>query len=614
MTDHICECPLRGFCYKHMLDKGQREHDICRGVNVEEHVRRKYLEAWGSPPPVFVPPKVGVARDGLVVPVQSGTVGTELKKLIGWFGIKPCGSCGNYANEMDRNGIEWCEANVETIIKWMSEGAAKIGLAGFTLDRVPGFEFGARKLVEQAISKAKSNVVINPNRRIPRPTDPPIKIPSRWTAEPTRHMIYHIWPTKRSECWRWNVEQLRRRIELFNGVRVVGIAVDSDTVTADEVKAAFAGVRIDHWVIVSNDRKIGEGATFHKMMELLPRGVNDITWYGHAKGTKYESTVVAIPVPGAVGSSGLVPRWTELLYRSTLDHYSEVRKSLESFPITGSMKRYGDFNKPETWRWHYSGTFFWFRNADTFARPQWRKLISFYGAVECWPSCVFKAAEGGVLLGNDVGLLYVESEVVKHEEAYKSWPTDERPTSNGVTDRQFYDEETRREADHWPELVALHGGGVNAIKSLGAKTVVEIGSGLGPFLVAAQSAGLDAIGLGCSPFERDYAISRGVPPERYLLDDATTAMLPQVDAIYCIEVLEHIPEPQLGPMLDQIAAKCRWFYFSSTPHPADDDATWGHVTIKTKAEWIELFSRHGLRFVRDDKSVVEWGMIFISGV
>ena len=134
-------------------------------------------------------------------------------------------------------------------------------------------------------------------------------------------------------------------------------------------------------------------------------------------GTKY-----------AGGESDVIKRWTKMLYNSTLDHYSEVKKSLRQFPITGSMKRYGDFNKPNTWRWHYSGTFYWFRNQDVFSRPNWTRLVPFYGCVECWPSCVFKASEGGCLFGDNVGLLYLENEISRLEEEMRHWPPDRKST------------------------------------------------------------------------------------------------------------------------------------------------------------------------------------------
>ncbi len=48
---------------------------------------------------------------------------------------------------MDQLGIEWCEENVETIVGWMKEEAAKRGL--------PYLTTVGRMLVRRAISNAR---------------------------------------------------------------------------------------------------------------------------------------------------------------------------------------------------------------------------------------------------------------------------------------------------------------------------------------------------------------------------------------------------------------------------------------------------------------------------
>jgi hypothetical protein len=45
---------------------------------------------------------------------------------------------------------------------------------------------------------------------------------------------------------------------------------------------------------------------------------------------------------------------------------------------------------------HYSGTFFWFRNADVFAR-NWRTVPPIWGGVEAWPGILFTPGECGTI-------------------------------------------------------------------------------------------------------------------------------------------------------------------------------------------------------------------------
>jgi hypothetical protein len=61
---------------------------------------------------------------------RAGGPGTELAALLAKAGIKKtlgCG-CGGRAKEMDRRGVDWCAANVGTIVGWMAGEASKRGL------------------------------------------------------------------------------------------------------------------------------------------------------------------------------------------------------------------------------------------------------------------------------------------------------------------------------------------------------------------------------------------------------------------------------------------------------------------------------------------------------
>ena len=58
-------------------------------------------------------------------------VGTELTKLLGWFGfykIPGACNCQLYADAMDVNGVEWCKNSKPIISGWLKEGAEKRGI------------------------------------------------------------------------------------------------------------------------------------------------------------------------------------------------------------------------------------------------------------------------------------------------------------------------------------------------------------------------------------------------------------------------------------------------------------------------------------------------------
>jgi hypothetical protein len=75
--------------------------------------------------------------------------GTELKKLLATVGITatPNCSCNARAAEMDRQGSEWCESNLDTIVGWLREEAEKRGL--------PFLDVAGRMLVRRAIKNAR---------------------------------------------------------------------------------------------------------------------------------------------------------------------------------------------------------------------------------------------------------------------------------------------------------------------------------------------------------------------------------------------------------------------------------------------------------------------------
>jgi hypothetical protein len=181
--------------------------------------------------------------------------------------------------------------------------------------------------------------------------------------------------------------------------------------------------------------------------------------------------------------------------------------------------------------------------------------------------------------------------------------------------RYFFDEQVRLgfTAQHWHSLVGLHKAGAHYLKhELGCDTCFEFGSGLGFFLIGSQMAGLDTTGYDINPYVRDFAISQGVDPDKYILGDFHIAS--KADACYCIETFEHMTDDELRSILPQIAENCTYFYFTSTPYPTtpEKDAEWGHINLKQKEGWKAFFATFGLNFVQDVQHITSWGMLFKS--
>jgi hypothetical protein len=90
-----------------------------------------------------------VSRIPQPAPVPTHGPGTELKALLARVGIvaAPDCSCNARAAEMDRQGVEWCEANLDTIVGWLREQAEARGL--------PFIDMAGRMLVRRAIRTAR---------------------------------------------------------------------------------------------------------------------------------------------------------------------------------------------------------------------------------------------------------------------------------------------------------------------------------------------------------------------------------------------------------------------------------------------------------------------------
>jgi hypothetical protein len=210
-------------------------------------------------------------------------------------------------------------------------------------------------------------------------------------AAPIRHLLYHIWPKARN-IWQWNLNQLLKRIDLFNGRRIVGI-VDGQGSDHPEVVQEYLGDAVTDYVILPNDRMRREVQTFEPLWSRLEtQSGREAIFYAQAKGQQY-----------AEGHQAL---WTETCYKTCLDYWPLVQRTLEAFPIAGPFKKVGtyfaDLGSGSTW--HFSGTFFWVRAKHIFARD-WRHIDHNWYGMEAWPGLHFKPEEAGCLFHERTGTM-----------------------------------------------------------------------------------------------------------------------------------------------------------------------------------------------------------------
>ena len=256
--------------------------------------------------------------------------------------------------------------------------------------RLAGHAYADR--LRQALGEAvpRSPAAATPVAATPVAATPLVAVaPAAVPAPPRRHLLYHLWPV-RGSTWRWNLSQLLQRVDLFNGRRLMAIAIDERTDSAATVQAMLAGHGFEYITVPNTPQ--GESDTFPRLLAMVAgESPDDACFYAHAKGVKYEPVF-----PPAVR------RWAEVLYAATLDHWPTVREQLGRFAMTGALRRLGRFaNHRNAGDWHYSGTFFWFRHGAVFGahpRDAVREVPPFYGGVEAWPGVMFGRHETGCLL------------------------------------------------------------------------------------------------------------------------------------------------------------------------------------------------------------------------
>jgi len=210
-----------------------------------------------------------------------------------------------------------------------------------------------------------------------------------------RHLLMHIWPTENG-AWRWNLDQVMQREHIFTGKRTIAVATGPNTEPIEAVQEYLN--QFDAEVIaVTNNPRIREGASLHKLLATV-HGEEGITFYCHAKGARHSN----------FSYDTTVRRWTDAMYWLCLDRIHTVLPALQDHAMTGPFKRYGMFRTPRNHRWHYSGSFYWFRNADVFSRG-WTQMDRQFFAVESWPGLLFAPSETHCLFMDHAGDLYKQN-------------------------------------------------------------------------------------------------------------------------------------------------------------------------------------------------------------
>lgn len=193
----------------------------------------------------------------------------------------------------------------------------------------------------------------------------------------TRHLCYHLWPAKDNNAWRWNLDQLVKRWEVFNGRKIIAVATDQNSHSLAEVQTFLNRADVE-WLEIPNDTVLGQVVTWVPLWEKLnEKRPGHATFYAHGKGTSHRGR-----------SRNIVTlRWAKAMYEVNLDYLPLLEKTLRRYTIAGIFR---------TNRAFFSGNFYWVRNPE-FYKKKWRMIGQHYAGTELWADGQYSKSEAGCL-------------------------------------------------------------------------------------------------------------------------------------------------------------------------------------------------------------------------
>jgi hypothetical protein len=204
-------------------------------------------------------------------------------------------------------------------------------------------------------------------------------------VNPTRSLIFHVYPLKRRrDWWMWHVSKINQCKHLFNGRVVIGVVVGPETDSAEDVQREFerGGIRVDEWVIKQNS-KLAETLTQVELFRaVMTDDPNAIVFRSHCKGITKQQ--------GAVEED-----WARIMWDANMD-MPTVEDSLASHLVACVLRSQTPLVKKKPGGWFAAGSAYWFRAKEAFERD-WAWSENNRWAIEYWPAHVFSLQESACM-------------------------------------------------------------------------------------------------------------------------------------------------------------------------------------------------------------------------
>lgn len=318
-----------------------------------------------------------------------------------------CGSCKAYLLSLNRTSTHDHAAIVQKLFAeiswpphWRATHGDKEGQRKRIAEIVSGVLASATTACPTPRPQRQQGPQRPPRKTVDRKSIPAVSrqplaqiVPRPFTAKPRLTLLFHCWPN--GDSWMRHVDYLRPVSGVFDR-KIMGVATGPGTATMAEVRAAFG----DSWeyLEVTNDKTLREVLTYRTMLEMVRSAdENDVTFCLHSKGAQSHTA-----------ASRQIQWWTEAMYSTVAHNWQGVLSKMEQgYPVAGSFLRVGKHLQTR-YGWHFSGTFYAFRNAVAFQKGVPGFASNFYGT-ESWVGHHFARHEAACMFAENCGDIYKEN-------------------------------------------------------------------------------------------------------------------------------------------------------------------------------------------------------------
>lgn len=178
----------------------------------------------------------------------------------------------------------------------------------------------------------------------------------------------------------------------FNGKKVIALKTGEGLHEPEVVKKEFPNDDSIEFLPIANDSDLCEVRGFTSLLEKISSLNQDITFYAHTKGVSPNQPKDGLP---------RIRRWRNIMYAYNLYDPGRIEYILQSYGCCGCFKKYGSHHLSTGAEWHFSGTFFWFKNLRLFSKPKWAELPDDRYAVEGYLANYFPEKSAFCLFGDN---------------------------------------------------------------------------------------------------------------------------------------------------------------------------------------------------------------------